>query len=205
MKRNLLPEIVRNVTGKKMKALLVFLMVMLAGMTKAQTTVMDIIAHSADHTILETAIIEAELEDALRGHDPLTVFAPTDDAFAALPDGALDALLIEPTGVLADILLYHVVAGETLSSALSDGQVITTLNGQSVTVTISHGDVFINDAQVTVADQTADNGVVHVIDAVLMPILHHLGCGRRAVPYITPSKRLFWQLAWKERWRERVH
>jgi uncharacterized surface protein with fasciclin (FAS1) repeats len=169
MKRNLLPEIVRNVTGKKMKALLVFLMVMLAGMTKAQTTVMDIIAHSADHTILETAIIEAELEDALRGHDPLTVFAPTDDAFAALPDGALDALLIEPTGVLADILLYHVVAGETLSSALSDGQVITTLNGQSVTVTISHGDVFINDAQVTVADQTADNGVVHVIDAVLIP------------------------------------
>jgi membrane protease subunit (stomatin/prohibitin family) len=95
--------------------------------------------------------------------------------------------------------------GETLSSALSDGQVITTLNGQSVTVTISHGDVFINDAQVTVADQTADNGVVHVIDAVLMPILHHLGCSRRQVLFTTPWKRLFWQLAWKERWPEKVH
>jgi uncharacterized surface protein with fasciclin (FAS1) repeats len=132
-------------------------------------TVVDIIVNSPNHTTLETAVIAAGLADDLSGDGPFTVFAPTDAAFAALPAGVLDALLADPTGALAQVLLYHVVSGEALSSDLSNGQIITTLQGQNVTVSITGADVFINDAQVTVADIMADNGVVHVINAVLTP------------------------------------
>ncbi len=134
------------------------------------TTVVDIIVNSPDHETLEAAVIAAELDDDLSGEGPFTVFAPTDAAFDALPAGVLDALLADPTGDLADILLYHVASGNVLSGDLSDGQMITTLFGEDVTVSIDgDGNVMINDAMVTVADITADNGVVHVIDAVLLP------------------------------------
>jgi len=133
------------------------------------TTVVDIIVNSAVHNTLETAVIAAGLADDLSGAGPFTVFAPTDAAFAALPAGTLDALLADPTGALAQVLLYHVVSGEALSSSLTNGQTITTLQGQDVTVSITGGNVFINNAQVIMADITADNGVVHVIDAVLTP------------------------------------
>ena len=132
-------------------------------------TVVDVIVNSAVHETLETAVVEAELAATLSGDGPFTVFAPTDDAFAALPDGVLDELLSDPTGELANILLYHVLDGEVLSTDLSDGQVATTLLGEDITVTIDGSDVFINDAQVTMADIPADNGVVHVINAVLTP------------------------------------
>jgi uncharacterized surface protein with fasciclin (FAS1) repeats len=132
-------------------------------------TVVDIIVNSPVHTVLETAVIAAELADDLSGTGPFTVFAPTDNAFAALPAGTLDALLADPTGALAQVLLYHVVAGEALSSSLTNGQTIATLQGQNVTVSITGGNVFINDAQVIMADIMADNGVVHVIDAILTP------------------------------------
>lgn len=131
-------------------------------------TVVDIIVNSPDHTILEEAVIAADLQDALAGDGPFTVFAPTDDAFAALPPGTLDQLLEDPSGALTQILLYHVASGNVGSGALSDGQVITTLNGASVTVDLSMG-VRINNALVTLADLPATNGVVHVIDAVLLP------------------------------------
>ncbi len=134
-----------------------------------QPSVVDIIVDSPDHTILETAVIAAELADDLSGAGPFTVFAPTDDAFNALPAGVLDALLLDPTGELAQILLYHVLGAEVLSTDLSNGQMATTLQGSDITVTINGSDVFINDAQVTVADIMASNGVVHVIDAVLLP------------------------------------
>ena len=133
------------------------------------TTVVDIIVNSPNHNTLETAVIAAGLADDLSGVGPFTVFAPTDAAFAALPAGVLDALLADPTGALAQVLLYHVVSGEALSSSLTNGQTITTLQGQDVTVSITGGNVFINNAQVIMADITADNGVVHVIDAVLTP------------------------------------
>jgi uncharacterized surface protein with fasciclin (FAS1) repeats len=133
------------------------------------TTVVDIIVNSAVHNTLETAVIAAGLADDLSGDGPFTVFAPTDAAFAALPAGVLDGLLADPTGALAQVLLYHVVSGEALSSSLTNGQTITTLQGQDVTVSITGGNVFINNAQVIMADITADNGVVHVIDAVLTP------------------------------------
>jgi uncharacterized surface protein with fasciclin (FAS1) repeats len=135
-----------------------------------QTTVVDIIVNSPDHTVLEAAVTAAGLVDALSADGPLTVFAPIDDAFATLLEAlgyTAEELLAYPG--LTDILLYHVVGAQALSTDLTDGQEVTTLLGQDVLVTINENGVFINQSQVTVADITADNGVVHVIDAVLVP------------------------------------
>ncbi len=140
-----------------------------AAMMAAKTTVYDIIKNSDAHNTLEAAINAAELDGALMGDGPFTVFAPTDAAFSALPEGTVAALLEDPTGALAQILLYHVVGVKALSTDLSDGQMIATLQGKEVKVTIADGKVYINNAMVTVADIEADNGVVHVIDAVLLP------------------------------------
>ena len=148
---------------------LTMLMVLMHWITTAQTTVADIISNSPDHTTLTAAVNAADLTTTLQGEGPFTVFAPTDGAFAAIPQEVIDALLADPSGDLTSILLYHVVAGTALSNSLSDGQEIITVNGASVIVSIINGDVFINNAQVTVADLIADNGVVHVIDAVLLP------------------------------------
>lgn len=138
-------------------------------MPSLPSTVVEIIEDSPDHTILETAVIAAQLDDDLSGAGPFTVFAPTDDAFNALPAGVLSDLLLDPIGALADVLVYHVFEGTALSTDLSDGMMITMLDGNDVEVMINGTDVMINDALVTVADLIADNGVVHVIDAVLLP------------------------------------
>ena len=131
-------------------------------------TVVDIVVNSANHTTLETAVVAAGLVGTLQGDGPFTVFAPTDAAFAALPAGTVAALLADiPT--LTKILTYHVVGAKAMSSSLSNGQEITTVLGKDIKVTINGGGVFINNAKVTVADIVADNGVVHVIDAVLIP------------------------------------
>ena len=132
-------------------------------------TVVDVVVNSPDHTTLEAAVIAAGLADDLSGEGPFTVFAPTDAAFAALPEGTVDALLSDPEGELTNILLYHVVSGKAMSGDLSDDMMIETLQGKEVKVTINNDGVFINDAKVTVADIEADNGVVHVINAVLLP------------------------------------
>lgn len=134
-------------------------------------TVWEIITGSDVHNTLETAVLAAGLDGALKGAGPLTVFAPTDAAFQALPAGVLQGLLADPQGALADVLKYHVVSGvAALSGSLTNGQVIQTLlSGKTLTVTISGNTIKINDATVTVADIIADNGVVHVIDAVLVP------------------------------------
>jgi uncharacterized surface protein with fasciclin (FAS1) repeats len=133
------------------------------------STVADVAIGSAAHTTLVAAVIEARLLPALTNpFTALTVFAPTDDAFEALAT-ALDVdvadLLELPS--LTDILLYHVVAGTVLSTDLENGPVAT-LNGQDVVIDLTSG-VLVNDATVTAADLTAENGVVHVIDAVLIP------------------------------------
>lgn len=133
-------------------------------------TVVDIIVNSDDHTLLEAAVIAAGLDGPLSEDGPFTVFAPNDAAVIALTE-ALDItaedLLALPN--LAEILQYHVVGANAMSGDLSDGQTITTLLGEDVTVTINQNGVMINNAMVTVADVVADNGVVHVIDAVLLP------------------------------------
>ena len=133
-------------------------------------TVVDVIVNSEDHTVLEAAVLAADLAGALSAEGPFTVFAPTDAAFTAL----MEALEISAEELLAfdgltDVLLYHVVGAQALAADLSDGQEITTLLDQDVTITINGMGVFVNEAMVTVADIMADNGVVHVIDAVLLP------------------------------------
>jgi uncharacterized surface protein with fasciclin (FAS1) repeats len=135
----------------------------------AQSTVVDVVVNSDDHNTLETAVIAAKLADDLQGEGPFTLFAPTDAAFEALPEGTVASLLEDPEGMLADILLYHVVGAKAYSSDLSNGQKITTLNGDEIEVKIKDGAAYIDNAMVTVADIKADNGVVHVIDAVITP------------------------------------
>ena len=134
-----------------------------------ETTITDIVVNSTDHETLEAAVIAADLAGTLAVEGPFTLFAPTDAAFEALPEGTVESLLQDPSGALTDILLYHVASGTALSTDLSDGMMVPTLNGNSVTVTINDNGVFINDSKVTVADIVTDNGVVHVIDAVLLP------------------------------------
>ncbi len=132
-------------------------------------TIAEIVAESPDHNTLEAALGAANLTEVLNGTDEYTLFAPTDAAFNNLPDGLVEALLTDPSGVLTDVLLYHVVVGAAPSSALSNGQMVQTFIEQDVTITISDGMVMVNGALVTAADIVADNGIVHVIDAVLVP------------------------------------
>ena len=132
-------------------------------------TIFQVIENSDTHNTLEAAIVAAGLDETLSNDGPFTVFAPTDDVFSVIPAGVLETLLADPTGQLTQILLNHVVSGTTMSTDLSDGMMITTLQGSEVLVTISEGNVMIGNAMVTTADIVADNGVVHVIDAILMP------------------------------------
>ena len=131
-------------------------------------TVMSIIANSPVHTILEEAVLAAELDGTLSGDGPFTVFAPSDDAFDGLPAGALD-LILANTEQLTDLLLNHVHSGNVLSTDLSDGMMVPTLNETELTVSIDGMTVMIDLATVTQANLTASNGVVHVIDKVLLP------------------------------------
>ena len=132
-------------------------------------TVVDIVVTSPIHTLLEAAVLEADLDSTLAATDSLTVFAPTDDAISALATAlGTDAAGILALPNLANILTYHVVGAIAMSTDLSDGQQITTLQGSDVSVTITGDTVMINQAMVTVADLVAGNGVVHVIDAVLL-------------------------------------
>jgi uncharacterized surface protein with fasciclin (FAS1) repeats len=131
-------------------------------------TVMSIIEASPEHTTLEAAINAAELAETLSGEGPFTVFAPTDDAFALLPAGTVEGLLAD-IPALTEILLHHVVGATALSTDFNDGDVLTTLNTTELTVSVDDGTYIIDMATVTAANLEADNGVVHVIDMVLIP------------------------------------
>lgn len=119
---------------------------------------------------LVAAVTAAELVETLSGEGPFTVFAPLDDAFDALPDGTVESL-VEPDNKekLQGILTYHVVAGKVMSTDLSDGMVAKTVNGAEITIYLKDGKVLINDAEVVMADVDTDNGVIHVINKVLLP------------------------------------
>jgi uncharacterized surface protein with fasciclin (FAS1) repeats len=137
-------------------------------------TVTDIVAANPDFSTLLAAVQAAGLGDTLAGEGPYTVFAPTDDAFAAVPAGTL-AKLLKPANQdqLAAILTYHVVPGEVMAADVMPGDV-TTVNGADFTISVEDGDVLITDGQgnqamVTQTDIAATNGVIHVIDAVLLP------------------------------------
>jgi len=132
--------------------------------------VVDTAISADDFNTLVTAITEADLVEALKAEGPFTVFAPTDEAFAALPEGVLDGLL-ENTDELRNVLLYHVVSGKVMAADVVglDGEMVETLLGEDVMVKVEDGVVYINDAQVITTDIEATNGVIHVIDAVLIP------------------------------------
>ncbi|MEZ4584077.1 MAG: fasciclin domain-containing protein [Caldilineaceae bacterium] len=134
--------------------------------------IVDTAVAAGSFNTLATALTAAGLVDTLKGEGPFTVFAPTDDAFAALPEGTLDTLLADPQGALTDILLYHVVPGKVMAADVVglDGQEVETVGGGMLTVTIGDdGSVMINDATVVTPDVEASNGVIHVIDSVLIP------------------------------------
>lgn len=135
-----------------------------------ECTIPSVAEEAGVFTTLLAAVGAANLADALNGKGPFTVFAPDDDAFAALGD-VVPCLLEESNiPVLTDILLYHVVSGKILSTDLSDGQTATTLLEQDITVSLmGDGGVMINDSTVTGADIMASNGVIHKIDSVLIP------------------------------------
>lgn len=119
---------------------------------------------------LVAAVKAAGLVETLSGTGPFTVFAPVDSAFSALPAGTVEGLVKpENKAQLTSILTYHVVAGKVMSSDLSDGMTAKTVNGQEITIHITDGKVMVNGAQVVTADVETDNGVIHVIDQVIMP------------------------------------
>ena len=127
------------------------------------------VANGSFNTLV-AAVKAAGLVETLSGTGPFTVFAPVDAAFDALPAGTVDTLVKhENKAQLTGILTYHVVAGKVMSSDLTDGMTATTVNGQTVTFKLTGGKVMVNNAEVIIADVDTDNGVVHAINAVLMP------------------------------------
>jgi len=136
----------------------------------AQTIPEVAINAAPEFETLVAALTAADLVDVLSGDGPFTVFAPTNAAFDKLPPGTVESLLQpENKQALIDILTYHVVPGKILSTDLSDGQEATTLQGDVVVVTIADGTVKINEATVSTPDVEASNGVIHIIDSVLIP------------------------------------
>ena len=130
--------------------------------------IIDIASTTEGFSTLAAAVTAAGLVDTLKGTGPFTVFAPNDAAFAALPAGILDALLLpENREALIKILKYHVVSGAVMSGDIADGEVAT-VEGQKVTLSTANG-VTVNDATVVQADVVGSNGVIHVIDVVLLP------------------------------------
>lgn len=131
--------------------------------------IVDTAIGADDFNTLVAAVEAAGLVDTLKGEGPFTVFAPTDAAFAALPEGTVETLLKpENKDQLVAILTYHVVAGKVMSGDLSDDMTATTVQGSDIMIDLDNG-VMINDATVVSADIEADNGVIHVIDKVIMP------------------------------------
>ncbi len=131
--------------------------------------IVDTAVEAGSFTTLVAAVQAAGLVDTLKGEGPFTVFAPTDEAFAALPEGTVENLLKpENKDQLTAILTYHVVPGKVMSSDLTDDMMAKTVQGGEIKVDLDNG-VMVNDATVVTADVSADNGVIHVIDKVIMP------------------------------------
>lgn len=131
--------------------------------------IVDTAVKAGSFSTLVTAIKAAELVDTLKGAGPFTVFAPTDEAFAKLPNGTVDALL-KDIPKLKKILTYHVVSGKVKAADFSLTQKsATTVEGSEVKIDASNGSVKVNDATVSTQDVDADNGVIHIIDTVLIP------------------------------------
>jgi transforming growth factor-beta-induced protein len=136
--------------------------------TAAMGDIVETAQAAGDFNTLITAVETAGLVETLKGEGPFTVFAPTDEAFASLDEGTLDALLADPEA-LSQVLLYHVVPGQVTADQVVELESAETVEGGSVAIRVEDGQVFINDAQVIATDVVTSNGVIHVIDKVIVP------------------------------------
>ena len=143
------------------------------GYENKQINIMNIVETAVSNGSFKTlvaAVTAAGLGETLSSAGPFTVFAPVDAAFASLPTGTVETLIKpESKEKLTGILTYHVLAGKVKSTDLTDGMVAKTVNGEEVTIRLKDGKVFVNDAEVVIADVETSNGIVHAIDKVLMP------------------------------------
>ena len=130
--------------------------------------IVDTAVAAGDFKTLVSAVQAAGLVDTLKSAGPFTVFAPTDDAFAKVPKDQLESLLANKTQLTA-VLTYHVVPGKVMSTDLTNDMKAKTVQGENVTITLADGGVTVNDAKVVQADIGCTNGVIHVIDTVLLP------------------------------------
>jgi len=136
----------------------------------AHRDIVDTAIAAGTFNTLAKALQAAGLADTLKGKGPFTVFAPTDEAFGKLPAGTVESFLKpENKEKLKAILLYHVVSGDVNATQVVKLSSAKTINGQDVQVTVNDGTVLVNDAKVVKADVLASNGVIHVIDTVLLP------------------------------------
>ena len=149
-----------------MKKLLVISALALAALSSHAKDIVDTAVAAGNFKTLAAALTAAGLIDTLKSKGPFTVFAPTDAAFAKIPKADLDALLADKAKLTA-VLTYHVVAGNVMAKDVKAGQV-KTVQGSDLSITTTGG-VMVNNAKVTATDIVADNGVIHVIDSVLMP------------------------------------
>jgi uncharacterized surface protein with fasciclin (FAS1) repeats len=138
-----------------------------AASTALAADIVDTAAAAGQFRTLVAALEKADLVDTLKGAGPYTVFAPTDEAFAKLPKGALEGLLNDKEK-LTSVLTYHVVPGKAMAADVKPGKA-KTVQGESLTVATKNGAVTVNDARVIKTDIAASNGVIHVVDSVLLP------------------------------------
>jgi transforming growth factor-beta-induced protein len=132
------------------------------------TTIVDIAIEDGRFETLVAAVTAADLAGTLSGEGPFTLFAPTDEAFAALPMGTVEGLL-QDIPALSKVLLYHVVSGQVPASAVAELTQAETVGGETVSIKVVDGNVFIDEAKVIIRDIQASNGIIHVIDSVLLP------------------------------------
>lgn len=166
-----------NIRSNKLSALISTAILAFAATTTAyadnqgvQGDIVDTAVAAGQFNTLAAALEAADLVSTLKGEGPFTVFAPTDEAFAKLPAGTVESLLKpENREQLVGILTYHVVAGEVSSSEVVKISEATTVNGADIAIAVADGKVRINDATVIAADVDASNGIIHVVDTVILP------------------------------------
>ena len=145
--------------------------IMVGGSAMVSTkNIVENASNSKDHTTLVTAIKGADLVKTLSGKGPYTVFAPTNAAFAKLPDGTVESLLRpENEYKLSKILTYHVVAGSLKKKDLKNGQTLKTVQGETLKISVKNGNTYVNDSLITIPDVVSSNGITQVINTVLSP------------------------------------
>jgi uncharacterized surface protein with fasciclin (FAS1) repeats len=151
-------------------ALTAILALPLAAGSYGEKDIVDTAVDAGSFSTLVAAVQAAGLVDALKADGPLTVFAPTDEAFAKLPEGTVESLL-EPENIdqLRAILTFHVVSGQVMAASVTDGLEAASLNGQTLTFAVGENGARVGDANIVATDVATSNGVIHVIDTVLIP------------------------------------